>query len=903
MADPIGSFSGLASGIQWRDMVDQIMAIESARQLDPLTRESSASQRRIDAWNGYSTVLAKLNAAAGALRDGTPFGNARVTVGNSPTTSRTLLTAAAGTGAAIGSYRVEVKSLAKAERLGGVTAADPNAALGVSGTLRVNGRTVSVVATDSLYAVRDKLNAANTGTQASRVAASVLTSQGRSQLVLTSDVTGAAGIDLDEVRPSAPGAGETTLLAALGLEADAAPTSLRVGADGATRSARMSSATETILASLGVITSPPPARLVVNGREIVIDPATDSLSSIIARVNAESAGAASLETTTEGGATWHRLKIAGTVTAGDADSALLMRAMGLTVASHAGSTTQAVRTGNALVRAADGTTADASTRLDALRLTSGAGAIDTSSTFTVAGTTGDGKPVPAFTIAVSDGMTLDDLATQVESGFALQGRAVAASVEGGKLVVRDTVAGSSQLAVSIAATVTGGTLDLGATSTDPGRVRQLVAGSDAEVVVDGATIRRPTNVIADAIGGTSLTLQQAEVGTEIVVDVVRDDDRAVQAVQDYARAYNDVVSFVEKNTAAGGALAFNGAMRSSLATIRATLLTPVAGLPAGARYERGATIGVALNKSGQLEVDATALRGALTSDLPAVRSFFGTNGASSDAQLQYVGSTSATQAARYTVDVTRAAAAPAIVGTGPFTFAGAAGDAMTVTDGASGRSVTIALRAGDGAASVAEQLQTHFQSSKLSLAATVEGGKLRLASTEYGSAASFTVSYASTAGTDVAGQVGIPAGQVKNGVDAQATVTRGAASVVVTGAGRLLTGPSGSIADGLSLRYAGTSPMAAPATLDFTLGLGGALARAGEVVTRTGSGLVASNTTTLQTAIDRLGARADDVQARLDRRREAMVRQFTVMEAALSRIQSQGNWLTSQVKALQGSND
>ena len=42
----------------------------------------------------------------------------------------------------------------------------------------------------------------------------------------------------------------------------------------------------------------------------------------------------------------------------------------------------------------------------------------------------------------------------------------------------------------------------------------------------------------------------------------------------------------------------------------------------------------------------------------------------------------------------------------------------------------------------------------------------------------------------------------------------------------------------------------------------------------------------------------DDVQARLDRRRESLVAQFTAMEAALSRIQAQGTWLTQQITAL-----
>ena len=34
--DPIGSFSGLSSGFQWRDMVDQMMQLEISRKITPL---------------------------------------------------------------------------------------------------------------------------------------------------------------------------------------------------------------------------------------------------------------------------------------------------------------------------------------------------------------------------------------------------------------------------------------------------------------------------------------------------------------------------------------------------------------------------------------------------------------------------------------------------------------------------------------------------------------------------------------------------------------------------------------------------------------------------------------------------------------------------------------------------
>ena len=38
---------------------------------------------------------------------------------------------------------------------------------------------------------------------------------------------------------------------------------------------------------------------------------------------------------------------------------------------------------------------------------------------------------------------------------------------------------------------------------------------------------------------------------------------------------------------------------------------------------------------------------------------------------------------------------------------------------------------------------------------------------------------------------------------------------------------------------------------------------------------------------------------RLTQRRAALTAQFTAMEAAMSRIQAQGNWLTQQIAALQ----
>jgi flagellar hook-associated protein 2 len=90
---------------------------------------------------------------------------------------------------------VEVVSLARAQKLAGTAVADPAVALNMTGTFSLNGVTVSVVATDTLNDVRDKINAGNTGLTPSKVSASILTvAPGDNRLVLTSDTAGAAGI-------------------------------------------------------------------------------------------------------------------------------------------------------------------------------------------------------------------------------------------------------------------------------------------------------------------------------------------------------------------------------------------------------------------------------------------------------------------------------------------------------------------------------------------------------------------------------------------------------------------------------------------------------------------------------------------------------------------------------------
>lgn len=199
---PIGSFSGLASGFQWRDLVDQVMAQERARRVKPIQDRSGDQQARIGAWNAYGELVGKLAGAASSVRTGDAFETIRAAVSESPVTSRTLLAASATSAAAEGRYQVEVMATAEAEKLGSAGQTSASDALELSGTISINGISLEIEVGDSLNDIRDRINAGDASTG---VRASVLrVADGDHRLILTSETTGAEGVNLQDDPDTSP---------------------------------------------------------------------------------------------------------------------------------------------------------------------------------------------------------------------------------------------------------------------------------------------------------------------------------------------------------------------------------------------------------------------------------------------------------------------------------------------------------------------------------------------------------------------------------------------------------------------------------------------------------------------------------------------------------------------------
>jgi flagellar hook-associated protein 2 len=196
------SISGVISGINYQDLVNQIIALDQ-RPADRLRQQATGLQSAQSAIATYKGLLQTLQSAAQSLRDGSAFGklaaSTAITAG-----SRVLVSAAASTLATPGSYQVSVTQLAQQQKLGSTAEPSGTTPAGVAGSFAVNGKSVTVVATDTLSDIRDKINAVNTGSSPSGVSASVITAGvGQTRLILTSAKAGDAGMTLTDTTGTA----------------------------------------------------------------------------------------------------------------------------------------------------------------------------------------------------------------------------------------------------------------------------------------------------------------------------------------------------------------------------------------------------------------------------------------------------------------------------------------------------------------------------------------------------------------------------------------------------------------------------------------------------------------------------------------------------------------------------
>lgn len=280
--------SGLISGsFDWKSVVDQLIQIDSAP-IARLQAEEAKNVDRLSSLDGIKTQLTALQTAAKALAGEGLFSGRTA----KSSTSGSGWLASATNNAPKGTYTVAVSQLASAAKLNGasgissgVSATDdvsgvtvatlPTATAVTAGVFSVNGKKVTVDLTDSLADVFQKISTATGGTVTASYSSATdkitLASNNASEVVL--GASNDTSNFLSAVRLANNGGTSITSSTTLGSAALSAPLV----------SSRLKN-------SFGAVDGSGNGAFSVNGVNIDYNINTDSLSAVLARITASSAG-------------------------------------------------------------------------------------------------------------------------------------------------------------------------------------------------------------------------------------------------------------------------------------------------------------------------------------------------------------------------------------------------------------------------------------------------------------------------------------------------------------------------------------------------------------------------------------------------------------------------------------
>jgi len=696
--------SGLASGFDWRSVVDDLMAIEY-RRVDLITDRKNEYEDYLTEWQGVNSMLLSVKTAADALSTESAFNVfTSSTTSNTTTAAADRLTVSTSSSAAPGMYQIKVTNLAQSQKLSSSSYAVTDTALSLSaGDILVGGQTVNIVSTYTLADVKDKINAANTGSTPSNVTASIVqygTSDYR--LVLTADDTGADGISL--LNGSA-----NDILSELGFT-DTSRTA-KDHVTGGDKSDGFTSTDESIKSLLSLSTTQTSAlgdiKINIGGGDLdvgAIDLSSDTLDTI--RAKFVTAGVdASIITETVDGTNYYRILIEGgsnTYT----DNNNILETLGIIkggvsdVKGVVGDTSNTEEgeyiTSSTLIEDIDGYSGWAAN--DYIHLTgknTSDVAVDDSS----------------FTLGASE--TVGDLLTKIESVF---GDVTATVTADGKIRVVDNTNGTV-LDVEIAVKDNGGAADdtlnfdanddLGTNVTL--REREVAQGEDATIIVDGVTVTDSSNTFTDVIQGATLYLvgENTTDDTTITLNLERNLSSIKTKINDLSDAFNTIMGYIntqftydDENEAVGGLLFGDNTLSSVKTELINTVTQQITGLPSG--YDYLSLIGVSLDltdtEEGKydnitLAVDDDKLSDALETNFDHVRNLFIAFGSGSSPHLTYISHTSDTQGGTYDVDITQAATQATTTGSAAAVNL-ISDETVTIEDWVTGRTAEVSLTNG-----------------------------------------------------------------------------------------------------------------------------------------------------------------------------------------------------------------
>jgi flagellar hook-associated protein 2 len=270
-----------------------------------LQNQSTDLSNQLTVIQEYQAAVQAVGSAAQALDTASAFNP--ITSSSSDQTVATITTTS---GASAGTYNLTISQLAQAEKLSSSAQQDSTTALGLSGTIVVNGQGIQIGSGDNLTTIAQKINGTNSGVTASIISGG----SGNNYLTLTANNSGVANkVQIADL--------QGTVAGSLGLIGGTA--TARSASNGADLGYTFSSQSDNLNSLLNA-SNLGTASFSINGVNVSVDTTSTTLQGLVSAINTANTGAtASIVTGTNAtGGTTYQLKLTGATSFTDGNNLL-----------------------------------------------------------------------------------------------------------------------------------------------------------------------------------------------------------------------------------------------------------------------------------------------------------------------------------------------------------------------------------------------------------------------------------------------------------------------------------------------------------------------------------------------------------------------------------------------------
>ncbi len=421
--------------------------------------------------------------------------------------------------------------------------------------------------------------------------------------------------------------------------------------------------------------------------------------------------------------------------------------------------------------------------------------------------------------------------------------------------------------------------------------------------IGNLTLSRDANTVTDAIQGVTLNLLKADSSQTVDVKVQTNTEDIKKKIREFLGAYNTAIKFVNDQLTADPQ---NATPKPLLGEVNALLIKKqlqdtITSLVPGASttYNSLSRIGITSSKAtGQLSLDDSKLSAALADDVTHVTRLFAGFGVPSDANVEYVSKTAATQPGTYSVSVSQAPAKATVTGSSAVPSAGIlAAENLTIglnsnatKAGTTPLAVTVRLTAGSKASDIVNAINSAFATKGIAASASkTSDNRIRVTASNYGDDYKLTI-VSNQAATD---QSGIGTTTIAHqGVDIAGLINGHPAD----GVGEVLTARTGNPEAGLKLKV----PVATTGTFGNVTLSSGVADRATAFLDRTtrAKGSIDTRQQGINTSLKSIDKDIERKTREIGRLEVNLTLQFNRLETLLGQFKTQSDAVTSALGQL-----